>query len=167
MKKITYGFYDTEFGQIVLGQSDKGLCWLGFMVEGYKGDGLTRMENFYKNADFTEDNRAVSSIAKTTLDVFSAGGEKDVALDISGTDFQKSVWSALLNIPRGETKTYGDLAHIIGKPKAVRAVGTAVGSNPVSLIVPCHRIVPKSGGVGNYGWGADIKAALLEAESKP
>lgn len=81
-----------------------------------------------------------------------------------GTPFQISVWKELLKIPAGEVRTYSDIAQAIGSPKAVRAVGTAVGSNPVSIIIPCHRILPKSGGIGHYYWGAPFKEKLLEME---
>lgn len=83
---------------------------------------------------------------------------------ICGTPFQISVWQELITIPAGEVRTYSDIAHAIGSPKAVRAVGTAVGANPVSILIPCHRIVPKRGGIGNYYWGTSIKEKLLEME---
>jgi AraC family transcriptional regulator of adaptative response/methylated-DNA-[protein]-cysteine methyltransferase len=88
----------------------------------------------------------------------------DLKLDLRGTDFQKQVWEALLHIPRGQVISYGDVANDIGKPKASRAVGSAVGENPVSLIVPCHRVVQSSGGLGNYGWGVPLKKKILEQE---
>ena len=85
-------------------------------------------------------------------------------LDLAGTDFQKSVWQQLLEIPFGECTTYGAIADAVGRPKAHRAVGTAVGANPVSMLVPCHRVLPSTGKSGNYRWGADRKVALLDAE---
>jgi AraC family transcriptional regulator of adaptative response/methylated-DNA-[protein]-cysteine methyltransferase len=88
----------------------------------------------------------------------------DIPLDITGTAFQRRVWEALRHIPYGEVRTYGEIAIAIGVPKAVRAVGTACGSNPVAIVVPCHRVVPKSGGVGNYGFGPDRKRVLLARE---
>ena len=84
---------------------------------------------------------------------------------VHGTDFQCRVWEALLGVGQGKTITYGQLARRVDKPKAVRAVGTAVGANPVSPLIPCHRIVPAAGGIGNYGWGSDVKSKLLKAES--
>ena len=87
-------------------------------------------------------------------------------LDLTGTDFQKSVWRALLEIPFGERTSYGQMAAALGRPKASRAVGSAVGANPVSLLVPCHRVLPSSGQIGNYRWGADRKRALLDAEQE-
>lgn len=81
-----------------------------------------------------------------------------------GTPFQVAVWQALLEIPCGQVRTYSDIAARINQPKAVRAIGTAIGSNPVSILIPCHRVVPKVGGIGQYYWGADVKLALLELE---
>lgn len=81
-----------------------------------------------------------------------------------GTSFQEAVWQALLKIPHGEVRTYSDIAVQINNPKAIRAVGTAVGSNPVSILIPCHRVLPKAGGIGQYHWGSNVKTALLEIE---
>lgn len=88
----------------------------------------------------------------------------DIPLDLRGTDFQISVWQALLKIPKGQVVSYGDVANDIGSPNASRAVGTAVGENPVSLVVPCHRVVQASGKLGNYGWGVGLKEKILKAE---
>lgn len=88
-----------------------------------------------------------------------------IALSPKGTDFQKAVWRALLDIPSGSTVSYGAIARTIKRPKAFRAVGSAVGSNPISLLIPCHRVIPASGGTGNYRWGSDRKQALLETEA--
>ena len=87
-----------------------------------------------------------------------------ITLDLRGTEFQKSVWRTLLDIPKGQVWTYGQLAQAVGRPMAARAVGTAVGENPVSLIVPCHRVVQSSGKIGNYGWGEALKRNLLLEE---
>lgn len=88
-------------------------------------------------------------------------------LDPAGTEFQKSVWRALLEIPYGGRSSYGRIAAELGRPKASRAVGSAVGANPIAWLLPCHRVLPRSGEVGHYRWGAERKRALLEAESKP
>ena len=90
-----------------------------------------------------------------------------VPLDVQGTAFQWTVWKALQAIPAGETRTYAEVARAVGRPRAVRAVASACASNPVALVVPCHRVVPKAGGVGGYRWGADRKRALLDRESAP
>lgn len=164
MEKITYGFYASSLGEMVLGKTETGLCWLGFMVKGYKGDGLERMKAHFQGSVFDRDDDAVKVLGDKIIDAWRDGREKDIALDLHGTDFQKSVWNALLDVSRGVVCSYGDIAHEIGKPGAARAVGSAVGENPVSLIVPCHRILKSDGGVGNYGWGADLKREILRAE---
>lgn len=169
MQKIIYGIHDCDLGRVVIGQSDKGLCWLGFMVSkedgAYKGDGLSRMKQHLKQAEFVQDDNATAETLKNVLQVWKADRLRDIPLDLQGTDFQCAVWNVLLSIPKGQTVSYGDVANDIGKPKASRAVGTAVGDNPVSLIVPCHRVVQKSGKLGNYGWGLDLKRRLLEIEA--
>ena len=164
-EQITYGMHDTPFGPAVIAQSDKGLCWLGFMVKGYKGDGFERLRGFYPNADLVHDDTATAPLMAQILDAWERDALRDIPLDLRGTDFQLSVWDALLDIRKGDVESYGDIAAKIDRPKASRAVGSAVGSNPVSLIVPCHRVVQGSGKIGNYGWGCEIKRALLAAEN--
>ncbi len=164
MEKITYGFYNSAFGEMVLGVSSAGLCWLGFMVAGYKGNGYERMIEHFPNAEFMHHDAAVEDIGAQVMTAWERDSHGDISLDLHGTAFQKSVWHALLMIKKGAVKSYGDIARDIGNPRAVRAVGTAVGSNPVSLIVPCHRILQKSGAIGNYGWGVSLKRELLLAE---
>lgn len=168
MKKITYGIHTTPLGEMVLGITDKGLCWLGFMISkdqgAYKGDGLARMKEFFPKAEFTQDENATKEILARVMTAWKEDRFGDVPLDLQGTDFQISVWKELLKIPRGDVWSYGSVAVNIGRPKAFRAVGTAVGSNPISLVVPCHRVVQASGKLGNYGWGLPLKEKILKAE---
>jgi AraC family transcriptional regulator of adaptative response/methylated-DNA-[protein]-cysteine methyltransferase len=95
-----------------------------------------------------------------------AGGSGDLPLDIRATAFQRRVWEALRAIPRGETRAYSEIAQAIGAPHAARAVARACATNPVAVVIPCHRVVPKDGETGGYRWGADRKKRLLEAEAK-
>ena len=162
---ITYGLHDTPLGQIVVAQSCKGLCWLGFMVKGYKGDGFERMQEFFPNTDFIRDDDKTQDMVDEIMEAWDQDTVADIELDLRGTEFQRSVWQALLQIPKGQVISYGDVANDIGKPNASRAVGSAVGENPVSLIVPCHRVVQASGSLGNYGWGLNLKKQILEAEN--
>ena len=107
--------------------------------------------------------------AVSALGAYFAGDIRaidDLPVDVVGTPFQESVWKALRNVPAGETATYGEIARRIGAPRAVRAVGTSVGRNPVGIVIPCHRIVPSSGGIGNYGGGVDRKAWFLDHERR-
>ncbi|PCK00412.1 MAG: cysteine methyltransferase [Zetaproteobacteria bacterium] len=164
MEKITYGFYQSPIGEMVLAQSEKGLCWLGFMVGGYKGNGYDRLVEHLRNVELVQDDGVLEGLGDRLVESWKQGNVSDILLDLRGTEFQKSVWMALLNIPRGRVKSYADVANDIGKPLASRAVGSAVGSNPVSLIVPCHRVVKKSGSIGNFGWGVDLKRRILSEE---
>ncbi len=164
MNKITYGFYNSLLGDMVLGKTNLGLCWLGFMAEACKGNGYERMKQHFPSADFTHDDVAVKDLGDKIMYAWAGDKPHNIQLDLHGTKFQKSVWNALLDIGKGQVKTYGDIAHVIGKAKAARAVGSAVGSNPVSLIVPCHRVIKGSGAIGNYGWGIDLKRKILLEE---
>jgi len=169
MKEITYGFSDGPFGQMVVGITEAGVCWLGFMTTkeqgAYKGDAYTRMRAYFQTANFVQNDDAIKSITPVIIKAWEQDRLNDLQLDLQGTDFQKSVWDALTHISKGKLKSYGDIAEQIGKPKASRAVGTAVGDNPISLIIPCHRVVQKSGAMGNYGWGVPLKEKILKAES--
>lgn len=168
MQKVTYGIHQTKLGEIVIGITDLGLCWLGFMTNksqgAYKGDGLTRLKENFKNAELTHDEKTTKPWIEQIMQAWKAGNIGALTLDLHGTAFEQSVWQALLFIPYGEVVSYGDVANDIGRPKAARAVGTAVGNNPVSLIVPCHRVVRADGALGNYGWGLALKEEILKAE---
>jgi len=164
MVKITYGIHNSPFGDMVVGMTSKGVCWIGFMCGGYKGDGLYRMREFFPEDAFQRDDGATKQTARKIIEAWTQDRLSDIRLDLKGTAFQMSVWKALLDIPQGEVRSYRDIAEAIGHPKAMRAVGSAVGENPVSLIVPCHRVVQSSGRTGNYGWGAELKQKLLEME---
>ncbi|MCB1782775.1 MAG: methylated-DNA--[protein]-cysteine S-methyltransferase [Alphaproteobacteria bacterium] len=151
---------------MVLGLSDKGLCWLGFMVKGYKGDGLERMRAHLRDVSFIRDDLAVQAMGDAVVQAWESGSVEAVPLDLRGTDFQQRVWQALLKIGRGRRLSYGDVANDIGRAHAARAVGSAVGENPVSLLVPCHRVVRADGSLGNYGWGLALKERILARETE-
>ena len=163
-EKIVYGIHKTVIGDVVIAQSQKGLCWLGFMVEGYKGNGLQRLTKYCSSAQLVRDDDATAALMEKILEAWEYDRMDTISLDLRGTEFQKAVWEALIEIPKGQVCTYSDIAAKIGKPMAARAVGSAVGENPVSLIVPCHRVVQASGGLGNYGWGVELKRNLLLEE---
>lgn len=163
-EKIIYGFYNSPVGEMVIAKTEIGLCWLGFMIKGYKGDGLERMQKHFHGFVLERDDQAVCDLGHDIIRAWQAGDERKIAVDLKGTDFQKSVWHALLDIKRGEICSYSDVANDVGCPGASRAVGSAVGSNPVSLIIPCHRVVQKNGAIGHYGWGLELKERLLEEE---
>lgn len=167
-EKIVYGLHDTPIGEIVVAQSSKGICWLGFMVRkeagAYKGDGFTRMTEYFPYSELLRDDSKTKAVVSEIITAWDHDTLKDIELDLRGTAFQREVWQALLQIPKGQVISYGDVANDIGRPKASRAVGSAVGENPVSLIVPCHRVVQSCGGLGNYGWGVPLKKKILQKE---
>lgn len=158
---IAYGFYKTPVGETLIACHKGRLCYLGYAVNGDRKLPLKKMKAHFPLAEFSED--ADDTMAKKVTDAWK--GKGTLPLELHGTPFQIKVWEALLDIGRGSTASYQDVAKKIRKPKAARAVGGAVGANPVSLLVPCHRVLPATGGVGNYGWGAPLKKKLLELES--
>ncbi len=126
-------------------------------------DNPQEMRSHYKKSDFVKD------MEKTRPFFGALFKEKRPKFDLyfQGTPFQHSVWKALEKIPRGKTCSYQDIAHAIDRPKAVRAVGTAIGYNPISLLIPCHRVLFSNGNIGNYRWGSPLKKKLLDHEKKP
>lgn len=163
---ITYGFCDSPLGEIMLGKTDKGLCWLGFLVDGARDKPLHKMQVHWPKAAFIHDDAALQGEAAHVLSIWQGQGEGQLKLDLYGTNFQIQVWQALLKIPIGETVTYQDVAAQLGRPKASRAIGNAVGKNPVSLLIPCHRVIRSTGIIDNYGWGSPRKKQILAMESQ-
>jgi len=157
---INYGWFDSPFGEVLSMGTARGLCGIAFTSEFGREIAMEDMRSRWPNANFVE-NPAI--IANWTSAAFGQGGE--AALHLIGAPFQIKVWEALLSIPSGHVTTYSEIAAHIGNPKAVRAVGTAVGKNPVSWLIPCHRALRKSGGLGGYHWGLPVKRAMLAYES--
>ncbi len=163
---IYYGIHPTSIGDVFIGITDKGLCWLGFSMRGNRNASYQKMEKHWKYADFQEDKNKTKSYAEKVQDMLSGKRSKSsLRLDLHGTNFQIQVWQALLRIPLGTTVNYQAIAKAVGNPKASRAVGSAVGANPISWIIPCHRVIQASGLVENYASGTDRKCALLGFES--
>lgn len=157
---LTYGLHPSPFGECLLAVSERGLCHLAFTL-GQPEPVLSRIRSAWPDADLRQESSRTEPFAKT---VFSPDGSAAMPLDLRGTPFQRRVWQALLEIPLGEVTTYGKLAAAIGHPKAARAVGTAVGDNPVAVLVPCHRVVRSDGSLGGYFYGPELKSALLRWE---
>lgn len=163
---ITYGTHPTSIGEVLIGTTDKGLCWLGFSMKENRNASYFKMIKHWPNADFQENFEKTKPYAEKLQDVLSGKSEKGaLCLDLHGTNFQVQVWQALLRIPLGTTVSYQAIAKAIGNPKASRAVGGAVGANPIAWIIPCHRVIQVSGLVENYASGTDRKCALLGFES--
>ncbi len=156
---IRYGWVESPFGDTLAMATDRGICGMAFAEETGRDAALIDMKSRWPNAAFVEDTEAVE---KLTRAAFGLGGEAQ--LHLIGAPFQIKVWEALLRIPSGHVTTYSEIAQAIGHPKAVRAVGTAVGRNPVSWLIPCHRALRKSGGLGGYHWGLPVKRAMLAYE---
>lgn len=163
---VVYGFHPTPLGEILVAQTGRGVCYLGFLVDGGRAVPLEKMKRSLPQARFTEDDAATAEAAVHILGIWRGRGDvrRPLALDLHGTNMQVMVWQALLNIPAGGTVTYTDIARQIGRPKAARAVGNAVGANPVSLLIPCHRVIRATGIIDNYGWGSPRKKAILAME---
>lgn len=159
---IQYSFSDTPFGKILVASTSSGICQLTFIES--EQDGLTRLQSVFSNASYTH---AVNEMHENALRIFSMDWSKlkQIKLHLKGTDFQLKVWEALLKIPVGALTTYGDIASKIYKPSASRAVGTAIGSNPIAFLIPCHRVIQTSGNIGGYMWGPTRKTAIIGWEA--
>jgi AraC family transcriptional regulator, regulatory protein of adaptative response / methylated-DNA-[protein]-cysteine methyltransferase len=158
--EIAWGWFDTPFGPALAMGTDRGLCGLAFAVEAGREAAMADLRGRWPRADFVEAPERIAAWVEAAF-----GGRGETRLHLIGAPFQIKVWEALLQIPSGHVTTYSDLAAAIGRPTAVRAVGTAVGRNPVSWIIPCHRALRKAGGLGGYHWGLGVKRAMLAWES--
>jgi AraC family transcriptional regulator of adaptative response/methylated-DNA-[protein]-cysteine methyltransferase len=156
---IAWGWLDTPFGPAVVMGTHRGICGMGFAADMGEAAAFDDLQRRWPLADFTEDPARLHPWVQAAL------GGQAAPLALMGAPFQIKVWEALLRIPSGHVTTYGEIAAAIGNPKAVRAVGTAVGRNPISLLIPCHRALRKSGGLGGYHWGLPVKRAILAWES--
>jgi len=190
---ITYSFADIPFARLCLASTEKGFCSVS-LVMGTDLEAIEALQNKFRGATFEVSMNLHDTKQRGILDtgtekvnalnppLASGNAGSDFKLEhaaflklfekepvslnfhLLGTPFQLDVWNALLEIPFGGTSTYGVLAAEIGRPKAFRAVGSAVGDNPIFYAVPCHRVLPASGGIGNYYWGPEIKKSLLDWE---
>jgi AraC family transcriptional regulator of adaptative response/methylated-DNA-[protein]-cysteine methyltransferase len=162
--EIRYAILPTELGKLLLATTARGLCAARFGESDAALAAELRRE--FRAAEIHRDERGLLTLGARIQEMLrGTANSAEIPLDIQGTAFQQMVWSALRRIPRGETRSYGQIASIIGKPKAVRAVANACASNPVAVVVPCHRVVEKGGKLAGYRWGVKRKAALLERES--
>ncbi len=157
---LRWGWFDSPFGEAIAVATDRGICGLGFVAEMGRDASFEDMQQRWPKAAFHQDADAIRPMVDA---LFHFKGS--ATLDLIGTPLQLKVWEALMQIPSGQVTTYSEIAQRIGTPKAVRAVGTAVGRNPISWFIPCHRALRKSGGLGGYHWGLPIKRALLAYET--
>ncbi len=160
---IRTAFADSPFGRLLVGTTDKGVCFIGFAEPDAALLGDLRRR--FPHAEVVADDAALAGTVAAVLRFIEEPRQAlDLPLDLRGTAFQQRVWQALRQIPPGETRSYGELAEILGNPRAVRAVARSCATNPVPLAVPCHRVIGKDGGLTGYRWGVPRKRALLERE---
>ena len=161
--RINYSFADTPFGKVIVASTHKGICHMAFIDDGEE-KALQQLKLNYPNAVY---NQLVDRIQQNALFIFTQDWRRldEIKLHLKGTDFQIKVWETLLKVPPGGLTTYATLAQQAGSAKASRAVGTAVGNNPVAFLIPCHRVIKSTGEIGQYHWGATRKNAIIGWEA--
>ena len=159
---IRYGLHPTPFGECLIGLTERGICHLGFVQE-TEGDAIDDLVSDWQQAHMIEDHNATAPLVERIFEL-SRRAERPLPLYLRGTNFQIKVWEALLRIPMGGVATYAQIARDIGQPTATRAVGSAVGRNPIAVLIPCHRVIRQLGEFGNYRYGTARKKALLAHE---
>jgi AraC family transcriptional regulator of adaptative response/methylated-DNA-[protein]-cysteine methyltransferase len=159
---IRYSFAESPFGNIIVASTQKGICHMAFFDN--KDDAYAKLKRRFPNANY---NQMVDNAQQNALFIFQYDWSKinQIKLHLNGTPFQLKVWETLLKIPIGNLSTYGTIAKEIEKPKASRAIGTAIGSNPVAFLIPCHRVIQSSGNIGGYLWGNTRKSAIIGWEA--
>jgi len=162
---MTYGFHPSPFGEAIIVATGRGLAGLGFVDGEDRESALADMRRRWRNAEFIADDTGTAPLAHRVFEASSWKPQEPLRVVLIGTDFEVRVWQTLLRIPLGRATTYSDIAGHIGSPKAARAVGAAVGKNPVSFVVPCHRVLGRSGALTGYHWGVTRKQAMLGWEA--
>lgn len=159
---INYSFADSPFGRVLAGSTTKGICYMAFADE--EGTALESLKLKFPNATYRQ---ATDRNQQNALSVFTRYGKSlnKIKLHLKGSPFQLKVWETLLRIPRGNLETYGGIAGKVQNPSASRAVGTAIGENPVAYLIPCHRVIQAAGRMGGYHWGPTRKAAIIGWEA--
>ncbi len=155
---IRYGYHSTPFGECLIAVTDRGICALSFVDPSAKQVELERLAQKWALANLSHHQEETGEVVQK---IFSQNGAEKIQLLVQGTNFQIKVWEALLNIPAGSLSTYAKIARSINHEKAVRAVGTAIGKNPIAYLIPCHRVIRKGGQIGQYHWGSTRKKAII------
>lgn len=159
---ISYSFEDSPFGKWMIASTSKGICYIAFFED--EEESLKDLQAHFPKASFQHIKQPLHKNALRIFDQDWKGAEQ-IKLHLKGTDFQLKVWEALLKIPTGALRTYGSIAEQIESPNASRAVGTAIGSNPIAFLIPCHRVIQSSGIIGGYMWGPTRKTAIIGWEA--
>jgi AraC family transcriptional regulator of adaptative response/methylated-DNA-[protein]-cysteine methyltransferase len=162
---ISYGWCESPFGECLLATTNRGICYLGFVEEGNRSDSMHQLFQTWPGAKFAENPTVTCPIVKTIFRTVQQKSPHPYNLQVKGTNFQINVWKALLNIPRGCLVSYQDIASYIGHPKSFRAVANAIAINPVAYLIPCHRVITKTGKIRHYRWGSSRKKALIGWEA--
>lgn len=162
---IQYGIHPSPFGFCLIGATSRGICWLSFFGDEGPERSLAELAGQWTGAELKEHPQATAGLLQSIFAPGKSTGQKPLTLYLKGTNFQIKVWEALLNLPPGRLFTYEFLASIIGKPKSFRAVASAIARNPVSLLIPCHRVLQKSGRISGYRWGPARKKAIITWEA--
>jgi AraC family transcriptional regulator of adaptative response/methylated-DNA-[protein]-cysteine methyltransferase len=160
--KISFTLTDSPLGQLLLAATERGLCLCSLA----KTDPERLLQKKYPAADIERDDARMKPFVQPLLRHLSGEQQDlDLPLDVQGTDFERRVWRELRTIPYGTTRSYQEVARRINRPRAYRAVGHACATNPVAVVVPCHRVIRSDGGLGGFGWGLKVKEKLLEQEN--
>jgi len=162
---IRWAFHPSPFGSALVMATDRGLAGLAFADAGGEAAALADMRARWPQADYAEDREATAPYARRVFDRDTWRADQPLRIFMIGSDFEVRVWETLLRLPLGRATTYSDIAAHIGKPSAARAVGAAVGKNPICFVVPCHRVLGKGGGLCGYHWGLTRKRAILGWEA--
>ena len=153
---IYYGFHPSKLGDVCVGLTERGVCYLSFT------NTATELKKKWPKANLVADQKKTAPVIQS---LFTPKKRKKLSTFVSGTPFQIKVWEALLTIPKGHVLSYSDIATKIGNPKASRAVGTAIAQNEIAVLIPCHRVIRETGVIGEYRWGRERKIALLAYEN--
>ena len=163
--QISYGFCDSPFGECLLAITQRGICSLGFVDAGKRSDAFHQLSETWPGATFSENSTLICSIVNDIFRIDPNNSSKPFHVQLKGTNFQINVWKALLSMPAGWVVSYQDIASYIGHPKACRAVANAIAINPIAYLIPCHRVISKSGKIHQYRWGTSRKKALIGWEA--
>lgn len=159
---VNYSFAESPFGNLIVASTHKGICHMAF--NDVEAEAFTDLQRKFPNASFQQ---KLDLMQQNALFIFQNDWSKlpEIKLHLKGTDFQLKVWETLLKVPMGKLSTYSHIAKHVGNPNASRAVGTAIGNNPVAFLIPCHRVIQSTGQVGGYRWGSTRKTAMIGWES--
>jgi AraC family transcriptional regulator of adaptative response/methylated-DNA-[protein]-cysteine methyltransferase len=161
---ISYGIHSSPFGDCLLAQTDRGICRLEFLEGDDSHPALKRLQQDWPQANLTGNPQATAVTLRRIFNPLQERKNTPLPLLLRGTNFQLNVWQALLSIPPGAITSYGELARLLGQPQSSRAIGSAIGKNPIGYLIPCHRVLRSDGEIGGYSWGEERKLAILGRE---